>query len=196
MTEQMLGTYTVLPMVRSEIEAATAQVARLLEALAGWTLTTPEDEEQAAQLLTKAHKRWKELEAVRKKALQPALTAQRDINDFFRPALDGWESVKDRVKKLLNEAVRAREAANQALLLQASKGDGAALAQVQETAPPSGIGYRDEVEIVIDDFDSIPRDCLTVDWSKLKIMARLGQPAPPGVRFVLKKKTVVAGRHT
>lgn len=190
----MKATYTILPTTSAEIEKSRATADKLLTVLESWEVSTAEDEERAGGLLTSAHGRWRDLETLRKESVKPAVTAQKDINGLFRPALQAWDRVKKRTQQLISQSVAAREAANQARLELAAEGNVVALAQVEEVAPPAGVSYRGEVSIEIVDFDLIPREYLAVDWSKLKICARQGKPAPPGVRFVRGTKVVPTGR--
>jgi len=194
MSEEPIATYTVLPATSAEVAASRETAENLIKVLESWAVETPEDEEKASAILASAHQRFKELDALRKKVAKPAFDAQKTINAHFKPALDAWKQAKTRVQRIMAEAVERREAANQARIALAAKGDAAALAQVESIEAPSGVSYREEVDIQIVDFDKIPRDCLTVDWSKLKIMVKNGEPAPPGVEFVRKKKVVPTGR--
>lgn len=194
MTEEAIATYTMLPATSKEVDASRQLAESLLQVLDGWTITTTEDEGKASALLTSAHARWKELDALRKKVAKPAFDAQKTINDHFRPALTAWKKAKSEAQRVLAEAVERREAANQARVESAAVGNAAALAQIEEVAPPSGVSYREEVDIKIIDFDAIPREYLTVDWSHLKILVKEGKPAPPGVEFRRKAKVVPTGR--
>lgn len=194
MTEERIATYTMLPATTQQIEESVATAQKLLTILDKWTLDTPEEEKKAASLLTSAHGKWKELDALRKKVVSPAVQAQRTVNDHFRPALQAWDQVKNRAKQLLAQAVKAREAVNQANLEAVAAGNSTALAKIKPVEAPAGVSYRDEVQINIIDFDLIPREYLAVDWSALKILAREGKPAPPGVEFVRATKVVPTGR--
>lgn len=194
MTEKHLGTYTILPTTSKEIEESRQTAERLLAVIEQWNITTPEEEQQAAQVMTGAHERWKALEKLRKQAVTPAVQAQRDINGHFKPALNAWASAKQLAQKKMADSIRVREEANKARIAAAADGNAGALAQVKQIIPPAGVSYRGETKIEIMDFDEIPREYLTVDWSKLKIMARKGEPAPPGVRFTQQPRVVPTGR--
>jgi hypothetical protein len=183
--EERLVTYVILPTTRSEVEVLTKQATELLSVLKNWKIETPEEEAQGAALLQEAHERHKELDAKRREAGAPALAAQREINDLFRPAINAWNDAKNRTKLLLTEAAARKEAANRAALEEAAKGNVDAMRQLVPTqAPHKGVAYRDKFHIKIIDEDAIPREYLCIDMSALKIAAREGKPAPPGVQFV------------
>ena len=194
MTEEIRGTFTVLPATSAEVAQSKETAEKVLDILKDWTLVTPEDEAKAAGLLASSHKRWKALDALRKSVAQPAYQAQRTINAHFKPALDAWQKAKAETQRAMQQAVTVRNAANQARIESAATGNASALAQMEDVAPPPGVSYREETHIEIVDFDKIPRDYLAVDWSKLKIMVKNGEAAPPGVSFTRKPKVVPTGR--
>ncbi len=196
MTEEAgrMVTYVILPTTRGEVEVSTGQATELLGVLRTWKIETPEEEAQGAALLQEAHKQHKDLDDQRKEASKPALAAQREINNLFRPAINAWNEAKTLTKRLLTEAAARKEEANRAALAEVAKGHVEAMAQVAPAqAPPKGVAYRNEVEIKIIDENAIPREFLCIDWSALKIAAREGKPAPAGVEFV-RVTTAVAGR--
>lgn len=189
-----MGSFTVLPTTSQQIQTELETAQRLLGVLQNWQLATPEDVTKAGNLLTGAHTRWKELDAIRKSVSQPAYDAQKTINDHFRPALQAWLQAKNETKRVLQEYRQVQEAANQARIEAAAAGNAAALAQVQPVEPPAGVSYQEDIDIQVTDFNLIPREWLTVDWSKLKIAARTGQAPPLGVTFTRKPKVAVTGR--
>jgi hypothetical protein len=192
--EDRMVTYVILPTTRSAVEVLTNQATELLGVLKDWKIETAEDEAQGAALLQEAHKQHKELDAKRKEAGAPALMAQREVNDLFRPAINAWNDAKNTTKRLLTEAAARKEAANRAALEEAAKGNVEAMQQlIPAQAPPAGVAYRDKFDIKIIDEDAIPREWLCIDWSALKIAAREGKPAPAGVEFV-RVTTAQAGR--
>jgi len=183
-----------LPATSQQVQVELETANRLLAVLQNWKLETPADVDKAGNLLTGAHERWKELEALRKSVAKPAYDAQKTINDHFRPALQAWLQAKNETKRVMQEYRQVQEAANQARIEAAAAGNAAALAQVQPVAPPAGVSYQEDIDIQVINFDLIPREWLAVDWSKLKIAARTGQAPPPGVTFTRKPKVVVTGR--
>ncbi len=190
--EGRLATYVILPAARGDVQKSADEAAELVKVLNTWDIVTPEDEEQAAGLLKEAHDRYKVLEQQRKEVVGPAVAAQKEINDLFRVATSGWNEAKGIVKRKLSELEARRQAENRRLLEEAAKGDAAALQKVQPAKPaPSGVAYRDEIKIEIVDENLIPREYLCIDWSALKIAARTGKPAPPGVEFRVVSKARV-----
>jgi hypothetical protein len=182
--EGRLATYVILPAARGQIMESANEAAQLLSVLKDWEIVTAADEEQAASLLSETHERHKALEKQRKEVVGPAVAAQREINDLFRVATKGWNDAKDLVKLKLTHLAARRQEEQRKLLEQAAQGDGAALAKMEPKPPaPAGVAYRPEVEIKIVDENAIPREYLCIDWSALKIAAREGKPAPPGVEF-------------
>jgi len=182
--EQGLVTYTVLPATRAEVEVETNEALGLVEVLKGWTIETEEDAAQGAEVLKEAGSRWKALDEKRKKAVTPAVQAQREINDLFRGALQAWDEAKRRTKVLLTDRVQRIEEANRAAARAVAAGDASALGKIAPAPEqPKGLAQGNKVEIKILDFDLIPREYLCVDMSALKVAARAGKPAPPGVEF-------------
>lgn len=191
MTEQHLGTFTLLPTTRKTLDEAEANATGLIDALASWAIATDEDAAQAGALLREVHDDHKRLDTMRKEAGKPAREAIKDINQFFKPVLDALSTAKGTLKGKLDEHQRAAQEARRVVLEQVAAGDAGALAQVAPSAPVAGVQYRSELDIQITDFDKIPREYLTVDWSKLKLRAREGKPAPAGVSFVVQQKAMV-----
>jgi hypothetical protein len=194
MTEEITTTWAMLPATSKQVEESVALATQLQTVLEHMAVTTTEDEQNIANVVKEAHGRWKELDALRKSVTKPAVDAQRTINDHFKPALTAWDKAKKTGQRLLNDAAERREAANQARIEAAAAGSKVALAQIEETTPPAGMQHRREVDIEVVDFDVVPREYLAVDWSKLKIMAKKGEPPPPGVVFHYQTKVVPTGR--
>lgn len=194
MPEERIATYVILPATREEITESLEMAQHLCNVLEHWTIKTPEDELSAAELLKSTHKRWKDLDTLRQSVTKPALDAQRTINDFFRPVLKEWLEAKNQTKRIMAQAVTERQVENQRSIEAAAQGSVEALAQIKDNTPPAGVSYQEEMKIEIEDFDKIPREYLAVDWSKLKIMAKAGEKAPPGVRFERRPRVVVTGR--
>lgn len=184
--DQRLTTYTVLPAVK--LSASKEKAEHLLDALESWTITDNESAATAGSLLRQAHDEAKKLDKLRLEAGKPAREAQKDINNFFKPTIEAWTKAKTKVKGLLDDHRRAVDEANRQAMAELQP-------QAMVPAPQvEGVTYRNEVKIEIVDFDKIPREWLTVDWSKLKIHARQGGEAPEGVKFVQEQKAQVKVR--
>jgi len=194
MTEERIAEYVMLPATSAQVKESEQQALQVLEILKNWTLMRPEDELKAAGLMQGAHKKWKALDELRKEVTGPAVKAQRIINDHFRPAIDAWKVVKTETQGLIAQAEQVRQVANQARIESAAQGNASALAQIQETQPLTGVAYRDGVDIKIGDFNLVPREFLSVDWSKLRKWAKDGNPAPAGVTFTRVTKVQPTGR--
>lgn len=186
---QRLPTYTDLPAVK--IQEKTDEAQTLCSMLATVNIQYPEQADQYGGLLKAVHKEIQELDKLRKEIGRPAREAQKDINSFFKPALDAYGKAKALLKDKLEDYAKSVQKANQEALEQASTGDGAALARVVPEAPAAGTSTRKELRIEVTDFDQIPREYLCVDYSALKILANSGGKAPAGIEFRWAEKVVV-----
>lgn len=186
---QRLPTYTDLPAVK--IREKTDEAKTLCSMLESVDIQYPEQADEYGGLLRAVHKEIQDLDKLRKEIGQPAREAQKDINTFFRPALDAYGEAKGLLKGKLGDYAQSVQKANQAALEQASTGDGTALARVVPEAPAAGTSTRKELRIIVHDFTAIPREYLCVDYSALKILAKNGGTAPEGVEFRWTEKVVV-----
>lgn len=188
-TDQKLTTYTVLPAVK--MKEATNKARGLLAALQTWDVVDAATEAQAGELLKQTHGEIKALDKLRLEVGKPARDAQKDINAFFEPPLKAYKEAKGLIKRKLEAHKRAIEQANRAAAEEAARGNIDALGEIVPDAAPAGVRYQDELVIKVVDFGKVPREYLCVDMSALKILARAGGEAPPGVVFERKSKAVV-----
>jgi hypothetical protein len=187
--DQRITTYTDLPSV--QIQAKVDEANELLQVLETVEVQGPEQADQLGGLLKEVHREIKDLDTLRKEVGKPAREAQKDINDFFKPAIQAYTQAKDLVKEKLEAYARRVQEENQSALEQTAQGDTAALARIVPEAPAAGTSTRKELRIEVVNIDRIPREYLCVDYSALKILAKNGGEAPPGVEFRWIEKVVV-----
>jgi translation initiation factor 2B subunit (eIF-2B alpha/beta/delta family) len=183
-----LPTYAILPATQAEVEVERQAAEQYLQMLESGTIDTPEDEKMVASVMATAHQRHKRLEELRLETGKPARDLQQAINDHFRGALTTWAKAKAKARDLLAEAERERRAEAQAAM-EAARPE-AIPAPVEK---PKEIRYHDELEIKVIDFDAVPREYLTVDWSAVRLAYASGKTVP-GMSAELVRRPVLTGR--
>lgn len=181
-------TYAILPATQAEVEAERQAAEQYLQMLESGTIDTPEDEQMVASVMATAHQHHKRLEGLRLETGKPVRDLQQAINDHFRGALTTWAKTKAKARDLLAVAERGRRAEAQAAM-EASEPE-AIPAPVEK---PREIRYHDELEIKVVDFDAIPREYLTVDWSAVRLAYSAGKTVP-GMSAELVRKPVLSGK--
>lgn len=186
---ETLGTYVILPpkAVREEIAETEQKGRSLLGALETFEI---DDVGQAQDLLSEIHRTHQVLDRKRKEVTKPALEAKKTLDTLFKPALSVWSQAKAVLRGKLEEYHDRAEAERREAIAKASKGEGIV------PAPPALPTTREEWVVIVENIDQIPREFLTVDWSALKLLAKKGKTAPPGVRFERKSRVIVDSRRS
>lgn len=187
--DQRITTYTDLPSVK--IEEYAQKGRDLLQALATFEVHDPTTADTLGTLLKGVHQEIKALDELRLQVGKPAREAQKDINAFFKPALQVFQETKNIITDKLQRYAEEVQRRNREAIEQVAAGSVGALDKIMPETPVSGTSTRKELHVEVMDFDQIPREFLCVDWSALKIHAKKGGEAPPGVRFEWREKVVV-----
>ena len=198
----------VTPATRAEAAQEAQETAATLAQLRDWPCATAQDERDLADFLTALKDKMKDLDGKRTAITGPLNQAKRAVDALFKPALDAMAEAEAIIKGKLADAATRRNQLAQAALAQASRaaqvGDtrGAATAlatasQAQEAAPPPGVTYRYTWDAQLGDIDQVPREWLSVDWSKVRLYTVHHQasetiPPVPGLVFTRKPIVVVA----
>ena len=186
MQNDRITTCTDLPIL--PVRETERKAAMLLESLGDFAIVTPADAEVAGELLQEVHRELKELDKLRLEVGRPAREAQKDINNFFAPVIKALNTAKSRIKLIIDE--HRREVAEQNAAAMEILSQGQAAPMVPRVDVP-GTRTRQDVEVKVIDVDKIPREYMCVDWSALKILAKSGAEAPPGVEFIRTESTVI-----
>lgn len=186
-----------------ETSTALAVVNEELEALDGWTIDNPEDQEFAADMLRDVKKRHKALEGKRKTITKPLLEAKRAVDDLFRAPREALEQAERILKGKIAGYLEAVEAANTEAVEAASNAEtvdeaSEALANVEHVDAPKGVSVRYVWKPRVIAEDLLDRRFLSPDMGKIKAWMKEhtkpdGEPlAIPGVAF--DKSPIVSAR--
>lgn len=186
-----------LAKIRPEIESETQDARSTLTVVQSLPIATQADRDLLNDLLVQVRGSTKALKARKDEILAPLKASADAVKALFAPPLDALDALETAIRgKVSQAALQARnadQAAREVAKLAAQAGDTtavqAALATIQ--ARPEGLSglavtYSWEGEIV--DFDQIPREWLTVDWSKVKLHCKAHAksekiPGVPGLAF-------------
>jgi len=154
--------------------------------------------DDANRALKLCQQRIKTIDTARKDITGPLLDSKRKIDERFKAPAKVWQEVKDVLVKLIKayktekdaeaEAMRkeARRLAADYSVVSKAQADDFLDASSSMITKVDGRIIKDRWEVVIDDYDSIPREFLMIDTKKLTQLAnaKQGQGAPAGTRFV------------
>lgn len=191
-----------------------------LEQVKAFPCETPEQEQFCADGRLRASLISKAVDARRTAITKPLLDAKRAADALFNPTIKVFDAIEDTFRQKIQAAQQRRqdaeraaraaavEAARQATALvaqsappvvvaQATAQVSVALAQVPEKFVPSGISSGAEWEAELVDLSQVPREWLTVDWSKVKIHQKAYQKSehiPPVSGFKFRRVATVRAR--
>tara|TARA_R110000751_G_scaffold48916_1_gene108693 strand:- start:462 stop:1046 length:585 start_codon:yes stop_codon:yes gene_type:complete len=139
--------------------------------------------------------KYKEVEGQRTAITKPMLEAKRQVDNFFKPALNALKSAEVSFKGSMAAYHREVEAKRQAALDAAQTAEGdelvEALAVVSQAAPKTkGTYAKDTIEPILEDESKLPREYLMPDMQKIRAAAKAGIGIP-GVRLERKTSIVV-----
>ena len=184
------ATYVILPSTRSEITRHVDEGKALLDALLGATVETKDDEDNISLAMNAAHQNVQKLDALRLVAGKPARDAQKEINAYFKPAIDVWSAAKKQAAKLLMETARAREKALAEAAQAVAEGVPAVMSLIP--AAPPGTAYRQELVIYVTDRSKVPDEYWLheIDLSKVRAAWERGESVPGTQTEVITKVRV------
>lgn len=170
-----------------------------LEALDGWAIDTPEDNELAADMLKDVKRRHKELEAKRKEITVPMNAAIKAVNDLFRvprQALEQGERIlKGKIAGFLDH-VEQQNAARLALAASAESPEEASaeLATIVDATAPKGVSVRHVWRATVTNVGALPAGFTLPDVRAIEAWAKQckGTPVMSGVTFT--KEPIVSAR--
>lgn len=146
--------------------------------------------EHIAQGARQVRARISEIEAQRDAIVKPINAGLKNLRDFFRPALDGYTSLRSVLDGKLLEHQRALLARRAEAVAAAPAAPVAALqtlAALAAVPPPAGVSVRETWACEVVNPLAVPREFLVVDEKALLDYARRTDPSlspqVPGVRF-------------
>lgn len=163
-----------------------------LDAIEGWTIDSPEENEIAAEHLKEVKRRHKELESKRKEITVPMNKALGAVNELFRVPRQALEQGERILKSKIADYLERVEKANQAKLMAAAAAESPEdaseqLAAVVDTAPPKGVSVRHVWRATVTNAGAVPRGFMVPDVKAIEAWANKGKTeAPPelaGVAF-------------
>lgn len=190
--------------VRIEADLAKTQALAEKEHASALTVTTPEEYRVAVEALKQASAKHREIDAARKKATGPLDVAKKQIQEWFRPALDNLDgailSIRRAIAAYEAEQKRreAEAAAAYARALPAEKAEAkAALVSAFETSVEKidGVAKRTIWKFEVIDEKQIPREYLVVDEKRIGgvVRAMKGEVVIPGVRVYAETSLAIGG---
>jgi hypothetical protein len=162
------------------VEAKQSEADRALARLADMPCENPKQEQVFADFLTMCRSLVDELDKHRRSFTDPLQKEKTRIDKLYKPAADRWAAVEALIRSKLQGAAQARLSAQQEAKRlaaeAASKGDvGTAvlvLAKAPEKPLVAGVGHGAEWECSEWDLARVPREYLTLDWSKIKMLCK------------------------
>lgn len=121
-----------------------------------------------------------EIEATRKRATKPLNATLREINGWFRPAREAYESVKAACQQAMLAYERTRESEKAQAL---ASGDHATAMATEPVALPAGTHARTRWAFRVVDFAQVPREFLAVNAARVQTVvdAQREKTAIPGI---------------
>lgn len=131
----------------------------------GFAITTPAQLQAVGAIVVHVQRRLAETEAQRKRATSHLVKAQREINSWFKPAKDAFESAKARC----HQAMRAYEQAQvQARAAALESGDHQTAMAIAPVEMPAGTHMRKRWVFRVTDPAAVPREFLAVDAARVQ----------------------------
>jgi hypothetical protein len=172
--------------IRAIVSSRTDEAEAWLDFFRVWTPSSEEEREQSADAMRQTNDRLKELEVRRKAITDPLHRAKTEVDNLFRPARSILEEVKAALKGGLERGAALQLAAYSEAI------EARDVAAAIPPAPPPGVAYRHDHEIVVVDESLVPDEYWCLDWSALRIAAKEGKEVA-GVEFRATTKAVLTG---
>lgn len=195
----MVGTTT---MAKDEVKArafkAATENVEFLGVVKGYVIQNDEEYEDAAELLKVVKHKFKVLDEERTVSVKPLNDEVKEINAWFKPALERLKECEGELKKIMGAYSLAKQQEQQRLLAEASKAAEAALvtasdpqanvmALVQQAtdaqAPRvAGVSVSRVWKWELVDPSQVPMEFWSIDPAKLDAAVKAGAREIPGVR--------------
>lgn len=154
------------------------------------TISSEAEYQAASELARTIKARWYEIDERRKEITGPLVTATRSVNSLFKPALDRYAAIEDRIKLALGRYVASQEAAKVAAMSTLAAGGSVAVVPIRPEAQGVSVRMVSKWEIV--DEEQVPRQFCSPDPAKIRAyLADGGVKAIKGIRFFEEPQTSV-----
>jgi hypothetical protein len=166
-----------------------------VQLLVSWHVNDAESERLAVEALRWVKAKAKELDTRRKTVTGPLRAAAKEVDGWFKPALEALKAAEERLKDELVRFHFRKPEANAAAILEAQAAATpveahAALSRVAEESMPAGTHTRRTKRWEVVDFDLLPRDYLVPDEIAIRNAVNKGIEVP-GVRVWTEESVVV-----
>lgn len=171
--------------LEKHVDIVTQETVELETFLGDLRIDAQEDFDLIVDLIDEYKEKKEFLDSKRDKFNKPINELRREVNEFFLPIIKRLETcIQILREKIVEYEIRRNEQR---------------IADIKTKKKPSPklksdkVSYRNTWEYVIDDFDLIPKEYLTLDHSKVKIELREkgGDLEIPGIEIRLKKIPIV-----
>lgn len=185
-------------MVKARAFEAAKENVEFLEVMKGYVIQSDDEYADAAELLKVVKHKFKVLDEERTISVKPLNDEVKEINAWFKPALDRLKECEVELKKIMGAYSLAKQQEQQRLLAEASKAAEAALvtasdpqanvmALVQQAtdaqAPRvAGVSVSRVWKWELVDPSQVPSDYWSIDPAKLDAAVKAGAREIPGVR--------------
>lgn len=185
-------------MVKARAFEAAKENVEFLEVMKGYVIQSDDEYADAAELLKVVKHKFKVLDEERTISVKPLNDEVKEINAWFKPALDRLKECEAELKKIMGAYSLAKQQEQQRLLAEASRAAEAALvtasdpqanvmALVQQAtdaqAPRvAGVSVSRVWKWELVDPSQVPSDYWSIDPAKLDAAVKAGAREIPGVR--------------
>ncbi len=193
---------TTTTMARDEVKArafkAATENVEFLGVVKGYVIQSDDEYEDAAELLKVVKHKFKVLDEERTVSVKPLNDEVREINAWFKPALDRLKECEGELKKIMGAYSLRKQEEQQRLLAEASKAAEAALVtatdpqadvmalvqQATATQAPrvAGVSVSKIWKWELVDPAQVPMEFWSIDPDKLDEAVKAGAREIPGVR--------------
>jgi hypothetical protein len=193
-----MTTKSTKDVVKARAFEAAKENVEFLEVMKGYVIQSDEEFEDAAELLKVVKHKFKVLDEERTISVKPLNDEVKEINAWFKPALDRLKDCEAELKKIMGAYSLVKQQEQQRLLAEAAKAAEAALvtatdpqasvmALVQQAtaaqAPKvAGVSVSKVWKWELADPEQVPAEYWSIDPAKLDAAVKAGARDIPGVR--------------
>lgn len=190
---------TAKAVVRARAFEAAKENVEFLEVVKGHVIQSDEEFEDAAELLKVVKHKFKVLDEERTISVKPLNEEVKEINAWFKPALERLKDCETELKKIMGAYSLLKQREQQRLLAEASKASeealvtasspqGNVMALIQQAtaaqAPKvSGVSVSVVWKWELVDPAQVPDTYLSIDPAKIDAAVKAGERGIPGVRI-------------
>jgi hypothetical protein len=194
---------TATGIVKEQVKARAFEAAKdnveFLEVVKGYVIQSDNEYADAAELLKIVKHKFKVLDEERTVSVKPLNDEVKEINAWFKPALDRLKDCEGELKRIMGAYSLAKQQEQQRILAEAAKAAEAALVtasdpqanvmalvqQATEAQAPrvAGVSVSRVWRWELVDAEQVPSDYWSIDPAKLDAAVKAGARDIPGVRI-------------